>query len=100
MIREGVPPERRGSAFGTIGMAASAAAASGPPIGGLLVHWFGWQSIFWMNVPVVAIAIGSDCAACLTPTKPGRRRVAARFDIAGSSLFAATLAALIVVPTS
>ena len=34
MVREGVPPERRGSAFGTIGMAASAAAASGPPIGG------------------------------------------------------------------
>ena len=99
MVREGIPPERRGSAFGTIGMAASAAAASGPPIGGLLVHWFGWQSIFWMNVPVVAMAIGLGLRSLPRADAPREEPHRAHFDIAGSALFAATLAALIVVPT-
>jgi EmrB/QacA subfamily drug resistance transporter len=100
MVREGIPPERRGSAYGTVGMAASAAAASGPPIGGLLVHWFGWQSIFWMNVPVVGLAI---LLGLRSLPKPNEAREAAahraHFDIAGSALFATALAALIVVPT-
>ena len=54
MVREGMPEERRGSAFGTVSLATGLAAASGPPIGGALVHAFGWSSIFWANVPVVA----------------------------------------------
>jgi DHA2 family methylenomycin A resistance protein-like MFS transporter len=100
MVREGIPAERRGSAFGTIGMAASAAAASGPPIGGLLVHWFGWQSIFWMNVPVVGLALLLGLRSLpRSDAAHGAAAHRARFDVAGSALFAATLAALIVVPT-
>jgi MFS transporter, DHA2 family, methylenomycin A resistance protein len=99
MVREGVPPERRGAAFGTIGMAASAAAASGPPIGGLLVHWFGWQSIFWMNVPVVGLAIVLGLRSLPRTDSARENAHRAHFDIVGSALFTATLAALIVVPT-
>lgn len=100
MIREGIPAERRGSAFGIIGMAASVAAASGPPIGGLLVHWFGWQSIFWANVPVVGLAILLGLRSLPRPSAAYfANRVRERFDVAGSALFAASLAALIVVPT-
>src|SRR6187200_2998081 len=54
MIREAVPAERRGSAFGTVSLATGIAAASGPPLGGLLTHAFGWEAIFWANVPVIA----------------------------------------------
>lgn len=100
MIREGIPAERRGSAFGMIGMAASVAAASGPPIGGLLVHWFGWQSIFWANVPVIGLAILLGLRSLPHPSATRATTVEReRFDIVGSGLFAAALAALIVVPT-
>jgi EmrB/QacA subfamily drug resistance transporter len=99
MIREGIPAERRGTAFGTIGMAAGVAAASGPPIGGLLVHWFGWQSIFWANVPVVGVAILLGLRSLPRTAEPrDASRSRERFDIVGSALFAAALAALIVVP--
>lgn len=38
---------------GTIGLSM----ALGPLIGGLLVETLGWQSVFWMNVPVVLTAL-------------------------------------------
>jgi DHA2 family methylenomycin A resistance protein-like MFS transporter len=98
MVREAVPEERRGSAFGTIGLATGLAAASGPPIGGVLVHAFGWAAIFWANIPVVATALllgwrGLPRQALL---RSGKR---VRFDLAGSGLFAVSLGALIAIPT-
>lgn len=48
--------ERRQLVVGTAGAIISVAAASGPPLGGLLVQLWGWQSIFLVNVPFCAIA--------------------------------------------
>lgn len=97
MIREAVPRERRGSAFGTLGLATGLAAAVGPPIGGVLVHLFGWPAIFWANVPVAAAAL--LMASKSLPRRVGSGKRAAPFDLAGSGLFAATLGSLIVLPT-
>ena len=97
MVREAIPAERRGAAFGTIGMATSLAAASGPPLGGLLVHAFGWAAIFWANVPVVIIALVLGARSLPKRTTPTEART--RFDIAGSGLFASALSAVIVIPT-
>ena len=80
MVREAVPPERRGAAFGAVGLAAGIAAASGPPIGGVLVHAFGWSAIFWANVPVVAVALGL-CWGSL-PRRTVVREAGIRFDLA------------------
>jgi len=33
------------------------AGASGPLIGGILVHQFGWRSVFWVNIPIGLLAI-------------------------------------------
>ena len=100
MIREAIPSARRGSAFGTVGMVAMAAAASGPPLGGLLVHWFGWSSIFWANVPVVTVAVALGLRS-LPRQKLARLAETARerFDLVGTGLFAGALAGLIVIPT-
>jgi EmrB/QacA subfamily drug resistance transporter len=47
----------RGIAFGVWGAVNGAAAATGPILGGLLTQWFGWQSIFLVNLPVSVFAV-------------------------------------------
>lgn len=47
----------RGRAVGTWAAAGAAAAAFGPPLGGWLVDQFGWPAIFFVNVPVAALAV-------------------------------------------
>src|SRR3954464_2807026 len=47
----------RGTAMGIYGATIGAAVAVGPLIGGALVDSLGWQSIFWVNVPVGLAAI-------------------------------------------
>jgi EmrB/QacA subfamily drug resistance transporter len=97
MVRDAVPVERRGSAFGVVGMAAGLAAAAGPPIGGVLVHAFGWPAIFWANVPVVGGAMILGWRSL--PRSGAGKAVRAPFDLAGTGLFATSLAAVIVIPT-
>ncbi|MER6515962.1 DHA2 family efflux MFS transporter permease subunit [Streptomyces sp. NPDC001553] len=47
----------RGIAFGVWGAVNGAAAAAGPIIGGLLTEHFGWRWIFFINLPVCALAV-------------------------------------------
>ncbi|MDP4153805.1 MAG: DHA2 family efflux MFS transporter permease subunit [Bacillota bacterium] len=42
---------------GAVGAVAALAAAGGPPIGGLLIKYINWQSIFFVNVPFALISI-------------------------------------------
>ena len=57
LVRQLVPEGRRAAAFGLIGSALSLAAALGPPAGGILVSAGGWRTIFWVNIPIVAVAL-------------------------------------------
>ena len=52
IITHNVPSERRGRAFSVIAIAVAAALSAGPVLGGVLTGAFGWQSIFYINVPV------------------------------------------------
>ena len=45
-------PHEQGRASGIFGMGVVLAPALGPSIGGVLVDWFGWRSIFFMVVPL------------------------------------------------
>jgi EmrB/QacA subfamily drug resistance transporter len=47
----------RGTAYGVWGATISAAAAVGPLVGGGLTEGLGWEYIFFINVPVGAVAI-------------------------------------------
>jgi DHA2 family multidrug resistance protein len=57
MIYELFPADRRGTALGIWGVAAMAAPAFGPVIGGYLVTNVSWHWLFLINVPIGALAI-------------------------------------------
>lgn len=46
------PPERRGTAMSIWGSTAGVAMLVGPILGGLLVDGFGWEWVFFINIPV------------------------------------------------
>ena len=75
----------RARAIGVIGAVSGLALAVGPICGGALVDGFGWRSVFWINVPVVAIAV----AATLRYVPESRAPLARRFDPVGQVLVVA-----------
>jgi EmrB/QacA subfamily drug resistance transporter len=77
------PVERRMAAIGVWSAAGAFAAAVGPSIGGVLVHVFGWRSLFVINVPT-GVAL-----AALAQIVPQTKRVDARLpDPFGTALLA------------
>lgn len=96
LVREVLPAERRASGFGMVGGAVALAAAVGPPLGGLLVGAFGWRSIFFANVPLVAAALALGWWA--VPRSMATRRTGP-FDLLGAVLLSALLLGLAVVLT-
>ena len=56
LIRQTAPADRRGEAFGLFDLLVSTSAAVGPFVGGVIVGWFSWRSMFLLAVP---IALGS-----------------------------------------
>ncbi|UQZ36808.1 MFS transporter [Paenibacillus sp. PK3_47] len=48
--------EKQGAALSVMSIFLSGAAAVGPFIGGMLIHWQDWQAIFLVNLPFVAVS--------------------------------------------
>jgi EmrB/QacA subfamily drug resistance transporter len=59
LVLDRFPPERRATGVGLWGAAAALAAASGPPLGGVLVELADWRWIFLVNLPLGALVIAS-----------------------------------------
>jgi len=72
--------EARGRAIGTWAGAAALTTALGPPLGGWLVDAIGWRAIFFVNLPVGAIALwlALSCRATAAPAPTIRSTSAAR----------------------
>jgi EmrB/QacA subfamily drug resistance transporter len=49
--------KERGTAFGVWGATVGAAVAVGPLAGGMLTSWLSWRWIFFVNIPIGAVAI-------------------------------------------
>ncbi len=62
LIGASVPAERRGSAIGTWSAATAITMAVGPVLGGWLAETVSWRWIFFINLPVAALAIGITLA--------------------------------------
>jgi EmrB/QacA subfamily drug resistance transporter len=81
----------RARAIGVFGSVAGLSLALGPILGGALVDGFGWRSIFWVNVPIVVVAI--VCAALFVPESRAPR--ARRFDPVGQTLVILVLGSVV-----
>ena len=98
-IREWIPGERLGAAFGVVGAAIALAAGIGPALGGVLIMFAGWRAIFWVNIPliVVALALARSALPNKPPSTSHQSWIALadhRFDLAGAVLLAGALTAL------
>ncbi|NPD16025.1 MFS transporter [Xinfangfangia sp. D13-10-4-6] len=72
--------KERAFAIGIWAAVASGGAAIGPVVGGLLLEWFWWGSVFLINVPVVVLALA--LGAVLLPRRPGNP--SSPWDLLGS----------------
>ncbi|MGJ7909905.1 MFS transporter [Neobacillus sp. LXY-1] len=57
IITDIFPIKERGKALGLVGTFVSLGSIAGPSAGGILVSALGWESIFWVNIPIGIIAI-------------------------------------------
>ncbi len=82
----------RGRAIGTWAGVSAMALAIGPVVGGFLVQEVSWQSIFFLNVPVAALAI----VVTLLAARESRDETAVReVDVPGVVTLTVALAALV-----
>lgn len=57
IIAAAFPQDIRGRAIGIWAGASSITTALGPPLGGILIDFFDWRAVFWINIPLSAIAL-------------------------------------------
>ncbi|QDG90299.1 MFS transporter [Pseudarthrobacter sp. NIBRBAC000502770] len=75
-----------------IGAAFPIAILVGPVVGGAITDYWGWQWVFWINIPVGAAAFALALVA-VPHLEPGP--APRHFDIAGSAVFTSALVALV-----
>jgi EmrB/QacA subfamily drug resistance transporter len=86
------PARERAGAIGAWSAVAGLGVVAGPTLGGLLLDHFYWGSVFWLNVPLVGLALLA--ALAVVPDLAGNRG-RGRLDILGAVLSAAGLVAIV-----
>lgn len=92
IVTDVTPAHKRGKALGATAVAVSVALTTGPVLGGFLTSHFGWQSIFYINIPIGII--GTLWAYKIIPD-PSRHE-AQKFDVAGAAVVFLSLMCLLV----
>jgi len=86
------PARERAAAIGAWSAVAGIGIVIGPTLGGFLLAHFYWGSVFWVNVPLVGLAMGA--VALVVPGLPGQRGEH-RLDLLGAALSALSLIAIV-----
>jgi len=82
---------QRARALGVFSSMTGLSMVLGPILGGFLVDGFGWHSIFWVNVPIVAAGV-----VCVARFVPESRAVRARtIDPVGQTLMVVVLGGVV-----
>lgn len=85
------PVEKRAPVFAVYGIIAGIAVVVGPTLGGWLVTSFGWQWIFYINLPI-GVAVLLATLRLVPDIRPGRSH---RLDLVGVALISAALFCLV-----
>ncbi|MER8010994.1 MFS transporter [Streptomyces sp. NPDC094149] len=92
LLRATFPAEKLNMAIGIWGMVIGASTAGGPILGGVLVEHVNWQSVFFINVPVGAIALVLGLLILLDHRAENAPR---SFDLLGIALLSAAMFCLV-----
>ncbi|MQA06162.1 MAG: MFS transporter [Streptosporangiales bacterium] len=100
LVRHSIPEGGNPAAgLGVLSVTASASAALGPVIGGLLVTSAGWQAIFWINLPltVAGFVLGWRAVPHLATNgeRSSARTTVARLDLPGVTSFTVAVTMLL-----
>ena len=94
VVADAVGARDRGRFMAPVGLVYAASSVLGPLVGGSLTETVGWRWIFWVNVPLGAIAIALAVRYVPQPTGP---RAAGRLDVPGSVLYVIAVVGLVVL---
>ena len=94
IIGDIVPARDRGRYMGLIGAAFGLASVSGPLLGGYLTEYWSWRWVFYINLPLGAVALAVIITSLHLPVPAGPRP---KLDYAGAALLAITSAALVML---
>jgi predicted MFS family arabinose efflux permease len=81
IITNAFPKNERGRALGLRNSAMSLRFIAGPIIGGVLLNWFNWRSIFYVRIPVWALIFLMGIFLIRKDTLKG---TLLKFDISGT----------------
>ncbi|MCX4530816.1 MFS transporter [Streptomyces sp. NBC_00841] len=80
-------PRERAQAIGVWASVFGLSMAAGPVTGGALIAGIGWRSVFWVNAPVIVVALA--LSAVFVPESRAQR--AQRLDMPGQALLTAVI---------
>jgi EmrB/QacA subfamily drug resistance transporter len=99
LVGEVLPKEKTGSAMGLLGSMSAVGTALGPGLGGFLMTGFGWQAIFWINIPLALLTCLLVYRYVPFDQAPVKQSESG-FDYAGSVLLGLSLATYAMAMTS
>jgi EmrB/QacA subfamily drug resistance transporter len=91
LIGESVPPRERARYQGYLAGVMVTSSTFGPVVGGLLTHYFGWRSVFLINLPLGLVAV-----LLTLRLEPRPARKPWTFDTLGLVLFVAFITPVLV----
>jgi EmrB/QacA subfamily drug resistance transporter len=95
IIGDIVPPRERGRYMGLIGAVFAVASVAGPLLGGFFVDNLSWRWVFYVNMPIGAIALTVVALKLHLP----RRRTDHQVDYLGAALLTAAVSSIILLTT-
>ena len=95
IIGDIVPPRERGRYMGLIGSVFGVASVAGPLLGGFFVDNLSWRWVFYVNMPVGAVAVAIVALRLQLHAPPTRHRI----DYVGAGLLTGGVGALILLTT-